>query len=88
MTGHVYLIHFEEKLAHAQHYIGFSNDVEARHARHSRCDGARILRACKMAGIGFEVVRTWVGDRNMERRLKNQRNAKRMCPVCQKEKEK
>jgi hypothetical protein len=35
------------------------------------------------AGIGFEVARTWDGDRRLERRLKNQRNAPaRLCPIC------
>jgi hypothetical protein len=34
------------------------------------------------AGIGFEVARTWDGDRRLERRLKNQRNAPaRLCPI-------
>jgi hypothetical protein len=38
------------------------------------------------AGIGFQLVRTWEGDRTLERTLKNRHNAPaRLCPLCRAE---
>ena len=34
MTQGVYIIHAEQKVAHAQHYVGWSEDVEARFEKH------------------------------------------------------
>jgi hypothetical protein len=41
-----------------------------------------MLAAAVERGIGFTVVRTWQGGRDVERQLKRQRNAPRMCPRC------
>lgn len=78
----VYLIHFERPLHHARHYMGWTNNLDARIAEHANGDGAKLMAAIRKAGIGFEVVRTWDGDRHLERRLKNQKMAPRLCPVC------
>ena len=43
--GTVYLIHFDEKLAHAQHYIGWATDLEKREKEHRSGKGARIINA-------------------------------------------
>jgi hypothetical protein len=38
-----------------------------------------------LKGIRFVVARLWIGgDRTLERRLKNQKNGPRLCPICQK----
>jgi predicted GIY-YIG superfamily endonuclease len=80
----VYLIHFEQKLSHAQHYIGFAeNDLEQRIEKHKSGLGAKILRAANQAGINWNVVKVWDnGDRTFERKLKNQKKARCLCPVC------
>jgi predicted GIY-YIG superfamily endonuclease len=81
----VYLIHFDKPYHHACHYLGFSEaeSPEARLERHRSGDGAKLLRALNLAGIGYKIVRTWPeGDRNFERSLKNQNNIKRHCPMC------
>lgn len=80
----VYLIHFDEPYKHALHYIGFvESNLEARMKRHKDGDGARLLRVLKDAGIGWELVRVWPdGDREFERKLKNNSHSKRHCPVC------
>jgi len=85
--GTVYLICFDQRYHHCKHYIGWcEGDVEDRLARHRRSDGARLLRALNLAGIGYKIVRTWKNvDRHFERRLKNQKNSKRFCPLCGKE---
>lgn len=88
VLGTVYLIHFDEHLSHARHYLGWTegDDITARiethmagHKGHAAC----ILRACKEQGIGWKVVRTWKGvDRNFERWLKNQKGTPKFCPNC------
>lgn len=85
-SGLIYLLHFEKKLHHAGHYLGFcEDDLEARLDRHRKGQGARLLEVVVAAGIDFSVARTWKGDRHFERKLKNQKNARRLCPICQKE---
>lgn len=79
----VYLIHFDSPHRHAAHYLGFTKGpVEDRLDEHRRGQGARLLQVINEAGIGWRLVRTWKGDRKLERRLKRQRHGPRLCPVC------
>jgi len=83
----VYLIHLEEKLKHSQHYLGFvdggEDRLQSRLEYHRTGKGSKFLKAVSEKGINFSVVRTWVdGDRNFERKLKNRKNAKHLCPIC------
>jgi predicted GIY-YIG superfamily endonuclease len=78
----VYLIHFDKPYKHAQHYIGFTDNLDARLDRHHGKHGSKLLKAVEAAGISFKVVRTWDGDRAFERKLKNRKNASRYCPIC------
>ena len=82
-TGTVYLIHFESRLKHAGHYLGFCNDLARRTAQHRSGNGARLMEVVASAGIAWKVVRTWAGDRRFERTLKRRKNTpRRLCPVC------
>lgn len=80
----IYIIHFDEKLAHTQHYIGFCRDGTAKRRlkKHKSGEGARILARLNELGIGYKIVNTLPGDRDEERRLKKQKNHKRYCPIC------
>ena len=79
----VYLLHLDKPLRHAKHYLGFAaDDLPARLERHASGQGARMLAVCVERGITWQLVRTWQGDRNFERRLKNRRETPRLCPVC------
>jgi len=78
----IYLLHFAKPFKHAKHYMGFTEDLDARIERHRAGDGARLLRVVTDAGIGFEVARTWPGDRTLERRLKKRKDDPNLCPVC------
>lgn len=82
----VYLIHFDKPFKHAKHYIGFcdgEDNLEKRMEYHKKGRGARLMDAITKAGIGFQVARTWLtGDRTFERRLKNGKNAPKLCPIC------
>lgn len=81
----VYLIHFETPFHHCQHYIGYSADdkFEQRIDCHKKNKGSRLIRAVNLAGINWIVARMWPNkDGNFERSLKNQKNAKKLCPTC------
>lgn len=86
----VYLIHFDKKLAHAQHYIGFAEDqrtfetrIKQHRSKAKKTKGAKLLRAVNIAGIGWDVVKVWEdGDRTFERSLKNKKKTSCICPVC------
>lgn len=85
--GTVYLLHLAQPFDHAQHYIGWARDLTGRLKHHKRGTGAAFLRAVNEAGIEYNVVKTWSGvDRHFERKLKNRRNARLLCPICQAEK--
>lgn len=85
-TNTVYLIHLDTPLHHAKHYLGSAVNVDARIAHHRSGSGARLLKAVNEKGIGWNVVRTWEtkdGEgRQLERKLKNRKNAPKLCPVC------
>lgn len=81
----VYLLHFDRKLSHAQHYIGFSDDVEKRIEQHKAGrSGAGIVAEFHKLGIAFVVARTWAEKgRDFERHLKRKyKRATSLCPLC------
>ena len=84
----VYLIHLQDKLGSdhprggARHYVGTTIDLDRRLETHRAGLGARILAAANQRGIAYDGVRTWPGGRDVERQLKRQRNAPRLCPTC------
>ena len=78
----VYLLHFEEKLAHAQHYLGSTDDLEARLACHRKGNGARLMQVITEQGIAWRLARTWPGGRRQERALKRYKASPRLCPIC------
>ena len=79
----VYLIHLDTPLSHARHYIGYADDIYRRVSTHKKGQGARMLQVCVERGISFRLVRTWPKrNRHYERQLKNRKNAKVLCPVC------
>jgi hypothetical protein len=81
--GTVYLLHFDQPFGHARHYLGWASDgnLHRRLAHHAAGTGANLLRHVGKAGIGWELARTWAGDRTLERRMKA-RGHTRACPVC------
>jgi hypothetical protein len=86
VTGWIYLLHFHERLGtdehYAQHYLGFTpDDPDNRAAKHRNGQGARITRALKERGIGFDVAAVWPGNQQIENELKLH-SATRICPQC------
>lgn len=79
----VYLIHFEKPYYRAQHYIGYTKDINARLIIHWKGNGSPLLKAVKKAGIKYSVVRMWGdADGNFERKLKKRKKARELCPIC------
>lgn len=82
----VYLLHFSQPIAPgrhtAQHYIGFTDDLQQRIAAHRAGTGARLCEVAKERGISFVVAQLWEGDRALERKLKNRKSGPRLCPIC------
>lgn len=67
----------------ANHYIGFTTDLVGRVMEHAEGHGARFTQVCHERGIGFALARTWDGaGKQVERRLKKYKKARRLCPVC------
>ena len=80
----VYLLHFDTPYKHARHYLGSTDNLDVRLKAHRNGTGARLVEVVVGAGITFTLARVWEGDRILERRLKNQHNAPRLCPICNK----
>ena len=78
----VYLLHFERPYEHARHYVGWTDNLDARLAEHRAGRGARLMAAVAAAGIQFTVARTWRGDRTFERRIHRRHASPRICPLC------
>jgi predicted GIY-YIG superfamily endonuclease len=81
----VYLLHFDRPYPRGKrprHYLGWAVDLEERLQEHRRGEKSRLMLACAQEGIGFRVVRTWAGGREMERRLKRRKAPFRLCPEC------
>jgi predicted GIY-YIG superfamily endonuclease len=82
----IYLLHFDRPISTlhtCQHYIGWTDNLYERLLAHERGQGARLTQVALERGIGWRVARTWDGDRQFERRLKNRKNARLLCPICQ-----
>lgn len=81
--GTIYLLHFDPPLAHARHYLGWTQDLDARLAAHRNGHGSPLIAAAIKAGSTITLARIWPNaDRNFERRLKNRHETPRLCPTC------
>ncbi len=80
--GTIYLIHFWKPYRHARHYTGYSEDLDKRLTDHLCGMGARLMEVVTNAGIEWKVSRTWSGDRALERKIKNRKEAPKLCPIC------
>lgn len=81
----IYLIHLDRPLKHAAHYLGFTKDddpIDRVNAHLAGTSGSKFMAAVHAAGISGELVRTWPGDRTLERTLKEGNCSRRFCPRC------
>lgn len=84
-TNYVYLIHLDTPIHHACHYLGSAIDPWSRLEEHRNGKGARLLQVAVERGIGFRIVRTWQGGRQLERQLKDRHAGPELCPICSNE---
>jgi predicted GIY-YIG superfamily endonuclease len=79
----VYLLHFERPYRHARHYVGYTENLEQRLAAHRSGNGARLIEVITVAGIDWQLARTWEGaGRDLERAIKRAGHSPRLCPIC------
>ncbi len=81
-----YLIHFDKPIggSKAQHYIGFTTDLEKRVASHRATTGSGLTGRANFLGISWKVVRVWRdADTNSEKALKRFGGVN-LCPICSK----
>jgi hypothetical protein len=79
----IYLFHFEQRLHHAGHYLGSTDDIERRSAEHGTSEGGKLMQAIARKGIGAKIVRTWENTpRYFEAILHNFKNSPLLCPLC------
>lgn len=89
MTSFLYLLHFDQRLHHAGHYLGSSEHLIARLARHDDGTGARLTQVLVEKGITWHVSGLWVPHqacplhiREIERISKRRHNGASYCPEC------
>ena len=83
----VYLLHYVRGLHRAQHYLGYlglrDNHYQRIRTHANGTSGAHLQHVFYQQGIPFIIARTWWdGDRTVERKLKNLKNARLLCPIC------
>jgi len=81
----IYLLHFSRPINPSrptQHYIGWTTDLDSRMREHWRGQGSRLCQVARQRGITFTLAEVWIGDRSFERKLKDYKNAPRLCPIC------
>ena len=86
------MLHFDQALSHAKHYIGSTCDLDRRLSQHrgEKSGGSKIMRALVHRGIGFSLQRTWHAGEGFaegeglafEKQLKAMRQPRLLCPEC------
>lgn len=90
--GSVYLIHFTTPYCHARHYLGYTSktspDERLNEHLNARFKGNALVYRAYAEGHDPRLAHVWVGvERDMERKLKRQKNISRFCPLCKLERE-
>lgn len=83
--AYIYLLHFDRPISPGhtcQHYTGSADDIEKRIQQHQQGQGSRLTQVAYEREIQFSVVRLWMGNRMMERRLKRLKCSPKFCPIC------
>ena len=86
--GTVYLFHFNAPMgnlanprAQAQHYLGFTDDLDTRIAKHLAGRGAKIVAAALSKGLIFELYH-WPACLATEKLVKRTKKTALYCPAC------
>ncbi len=82
---HIYILHFDTKLHHAEHYIGATRYLKRRLTAHAQGHAARLTHALVKEGIEWKLASVFQCAYHgfaLERKLKDQKNAHRYCSIC------
>lgn len=82
----VYVLHFDTPLAHAQHYVGMTNNLRQRLTAHASGHGASITAELFDRSLPWTLTglfqTTPTNARRVERQLKESKNISRYCDLC------
>jgi predicted GIY-YIG superfamily endonuclease len=83
----IYILHFDEPICHARHYVGVTSDegLIERLKRHATGRGARLTQVCLERGVNWKLgglIRTTGHPRIDEDRIKQIKHHKRYCEYC------
>lgn len=88
-SARIYLLHFDQPVGHAKHYLGFTgfgSQLEVRLTQHATGRGSALCRALRRQGGTFRLALTFRVPldraRTIERRLKRRGSGTRFCPYC------
>src|SRR5438128_566262 len=82
-AGFIYLLHWRNREGRVEHYVGWTQDLEARLKAHcSDSGGCPTTRQYRQAGMRGVLVRLWRGNVWGERKLQQTLDFPDDCPVC------
>lgn len=85
----VYILHFDTKLSHAQHYVGSTTNLKYRLKAHALGFAANLTKVIAGHGIGWQLATLLKVERGnfraIERLIKKQNNGPRYCKICTKQ---
>lgn len=82
----VYILHFDQPLHHARHYVGSTtaDRVDARMHEHAEGWGSKITARAMRLGIKVYLAKVmFVSDRSYEKTLKRKGGIAALCRFCQ-----
>lgn len=84
INGYIYLLHYKDKMSHAQHYVGWTNDIENRIFEHieGKQDKCKLTYEFAKRNIPFVISKLWYGTRNDERAIKKHKSQPKHCTCC------
>jgi predicted GIY-YIG superfamily endonuclease len=83
VIGTVYLLHFSRPYRHAQHYVGFTTDLERRIKQHKRGSSSPLVRCAVEEGIEIILARAWESVTvSFETWLHSSGHRSLACPIC------
>jgi len=79
----LYLIHFEQRVAHAGHYLGCTDDLKNRlHEHGNTYRGAALMQECRRRGIAWTLAAVWRHGHDKEHKTKQVGGLSKYCPIC------
>ncbi len=85
--GWLYVLHFDDPLCHAQHYLGSTRNPTERWIAHATGNGARLTEVLHDRNLQWTVAAVFqtlpgIDHLAAERHAKRQKNTAIYCPIC------